>query len=91
MQFGSRLKYKLGERIGTHIIINGMKQFSVIDHVANINKGGGSFGEIFEVRNLKTGEDCAAKEEIIKVPIRRHSTFEGKSKEISQQDGEGYA
>eukprot|EP01036_Dinobryon_divergens_P027346 gene27346-36110_t len=67
MQFGSRLKYKLGERIG-----------------------GGSFGEIFEVRNLKTGEDCAAKEEIIKVPIRRHSTFEGKSKEISQQDGEDY-
>ena len=86
MQFGSRLKYKLGVRIGIHII-NGMKQFSVIDHVANINKGGGSFGEIFEVRNLKTGEDCAAKEEIIKVPIRRHSTFEGKSKEISHQEG----
>lgn len=29
MQFGSRLKYKLGERIGTHII-NGMNSFPII-------------------------------------------------------------
>lgn len=35
--------------------------------------GGGSFGEIYEVRNLKTGEDCAAKEELIKYPSRRRS------------------
>ena len=50
-------------------------------------KGGGSFGEIYEVRNLKTGEECAAKEEIIKIPIRKNSNLEWNAKEVGQQEG----
>jgi serine/threonine protein kinase len=54
--------------------------------------GGGSFGEIYEVRNLKTGEDCAGKEEVIKIlnqPKRWNDELVQKDTDCSMKQNDG--
>jgi len=56
--------------------------------------GGGSFGEIYLVRNIKTDEECAAKEEVIKIPTRSRRSLGGgslKDTENSIQQNDGMA